>query len=173
MPTMTLLPDGASGHTYHWANSGGSSHEVSLSDDNGDTSYVACSANARQLTLTYANPSIAEANIASITSVQFTSSGRSTARTSASLVDISFNAPTAGFSETESYNPHAVIYETITGTARTTYDGIHDWSYSRLEDLQMLCTKNGTVDVYLSYLALIVTYTPAVTDSATFFGANF
>ena len=40
----------------------------------------------------------------------------------------------------------------------------------------MTCTKNGTIEVYLSYLALEVTYTEAgaaVTDNSTFFGANF
>ena len=40
----------------------------------------------------------------------------------------------------------------------------------------MRCTKFGTVNVQLSYLAIEVTYTEAVTtvaDNSTFFGANF
>ena len=171
---MKLLPDGSSGHTYHWANYGSISHEASLALDDGDTSYVACSANARQLTLTYANPSIAEAGIASITSVAFASSGRSTDRSNPALVDISFAAPTAGFSETCSYDAHAFSYETILGTARTTSDGSSAWTYSDLENLEMKCTKNGTVEVRLSYLALLVVYVEAVAaDNAIFFGTNF
>ena len=38
----------------------------------------------------------------------------------------------------------------------------------------MKCTKNGSNQVRLSYLALKVSYTEAVAaDNATFFGANF
>ena len=39
--------------------------------------------------------------------------------------------------------------------------------------LEMKCTKAQVTEVYLSYLALEVTYTEAVTANATFFGANF
>ena len=172
---MTLLPDGTGTTHPSWAAIGEGTRHECLDDDNGDTSYVKSSTSGRSMIIEYANPSVAEADIGSITSVQFTSSGRSTARTSASLVDISFNAPTAGFSETESYNPHAFVYETINGTARTTSDGSSAWTYSDLENLEMKCTKNGTVEVRLSYLALLVVYVEAVapTDNAIFFGTNF
>jgi hypothetical protein len=176
MATMILLPDGASGHTYHWAANTGT-HEDCLDDDNGDTSYVACSAANRQLNVTYANPSVAEADIASpngITSVRFLSSGRSTHRTTDSEVDIKFLTPTDYGEETMSYDNHASDYETINGTPRSTSDGSATWTYSDLENLSMKCTKNGSIQVRLSYLALEVTYTEAaVTDNATFFGANF
>jgi len=173
--TMILLPDGASGHTYHWAANTGT-HEDCLDDDNGDTSYVACSAANRQLNLTYANPSVAEGDIdfSVAPSVRFLSSGRSTHRTTDSEVDISFLTPTAGFLETVSYDSHPSSYETINGTPRSTSDGSATWTYSDLENLSMKCTKNGSIQVRLSYLALEVTYTEAaVTDNATFFGANF
>ena len=168
---MILLPDGSSGHTYHWAVNTGT-HEDALGSDDGDTSYVACSANNRQLILTYANPSVAEADIASIADVTFVSSGRSTDRSNPALVDIAFAAPTAGFSETASYNAHAFSYETILGTERTTSDGSNAWTYSDLENLQMKCTKNSTVQVRLSYLVLRISYIAAV-DNAIFFGTNF
>ena len=172
---MILLPDGASGHTYHWAAFPGT-HEDALGDDNGDTSYVMCSAAYRQLNVTYANPSVAEGDIdfSVAPSVRFLSSGRSTHRTTDSEVDISFLTPTAGFSETVSYDKHASSYETINGTARATSDGSAAWTYSDLENLSMKCTKNDSIQVRLSYLALEVTYTEAVAaDNATFFGANF
>ena len=173
---MILLPDGASGHTFHWAASGSMSHEENLETDDGDTSYVACSGANRYLIVTYANPSVAEGDIASIDSVRFLSSGRSTHRTTDSEVDISFLTPTAGFLETVSYDKHASSYETINGTARATSDGSAAWTYSDFENLSMRCIKNGSIQVRLSYLALEVTYTAAVTaeaDNATFFGANF
>ena len=42
-----------------------------------------------------------------------------------------------------------------------------------MEDLQIRCTKNGTAESRLSYVAFEVTYTATSADNATFFGANF
>ena len=169
---MILLPDGASGHTHDWvANTG--THQDALDDDNGDTSYVACSANGARLIVTFADPSdvtsvnsgVAEADIdfTQTVSVGFLSSGRSTNRRNASLVNTIFQAPSLYWSETVSYDAHASSYETINGTARTTSDGLSAWTYSDLEALALRITKNGIAEVRLSYLALLVTYTPAVT----------
>ena len=113
------------------------------------------------------------ADIASIESVRFLSSGKSVHRSDPSIVSIRFEAPTTGFSENASYDAHRTSFETINGTARTTSDGSNAWTYSNLEDLEMRCTKLFTIEVYLSYLALEVTYTEAVADNAVFFGANF
>ena len=162
MATMILLPVGASGHTTHWvANTG--THEDALGSDDGSTSYVACSSDARYLTLTYANPSVAEEDIASITSVRFLSSGKSAHRTNPSLVDIAFETPSGNPTETCSYDAHRTDFETINGISREYSDGVGgtDWTYSDLEDLEMTITKNGSIEIYLSYLALEVTYTEA------------
>ena len=170
---MILLPN-ATGTTHpSWVPVGeGTPHEC-LDDDNAATSYVKCSADTRTMLIEYANPSVAEADIASIESVRFLSSGKANHRTNPSLVAISFAAPTAGFSESVSYDAHRSNFETINGTARTTSDGSSAWTYSDLEELEMLCTKSGAVEVYLSYLALEVTYTEAAADNAVFFGTNF
>ena len=160
MATMILLPDGSSGHTSHWVENTGTHHFVLQSDD-GDTSYVACSAYGRQLILTFANPSVLEASISSITSVRFLSSGRHTGRSGGADVSIAFNAPTFGFAEAVNYNSSPTTYETINGTARTTSDGSSAWTYSDLENLQMRMTKVGTDTVRISYLALEVTYVEA------------
>ena len=174
MASMILLPDGSSGHTFHWEDYPATTHHDALDDDNGDTSFVSCDDNNESMIIEYANPSVAEADIASIESVRFLSSGKAVHRSAPSLVTISFEAPTAGFGEGVSYDAHRTNFETINGTARTTSDGSNAWTYSNLENLEMLCTKVGTVEVYLSYLALEVTYTEAVAaDNATFFGANF
>ena len=163
MATMILLPDGSSGHTFHWTANTGTHHDA-LDDDNGDTSYVQCSADARQLILTFADPSVAESAISSITSVRFLSTGRHTSRSGTADVDISFHQPTAGFSETVQYDAHPTSYETINGTARTSPNPLNlggAWTYSNLENLSLKLTKNGTVEVRMSYLALEVTYVPA------------
>ena len=170
---MILLPNATGAVHAHWAAVGEGTHHECLDDDNAATSYVKCSADGRQMTIEYANPSVAEADIASIDSVRFLSSGKANHRTDPSLVAISFAAPTAGFSETVSYDSHRTNFETINGTARTTSDGSNAWTYSNLEDLEMLCTKSGAIEVYLSYLALEVTYTEAAADNAIFFGTNF
>ena len=161
MATMILLPDGSSGHTTHWVDYPATTHQDALDDDNGDTSYVRTTSDGRYLNITYADPSVAEGDIASITSVRFLSSGRSTDRSNPALVDISFLTPTAGFSETATYLVHASSYTTINGTSRTTSDGSTAWTYSDLENLSMRMTKNGTEGVRVSYLALEVTYTEA------------
>ena len=160
MATMILLPDGSSGHTFHWAANTGTHHDA-LDDDNGDTSYVECSSNFRQLTVTYANPSVAEADISSITSVRFLTSGRSTQRLNPALVNTQFLTPTAGFIETLSYNASPSTYETLNGTSRTTSNGVASWTYSDLENLSLKMTKSGTVQVRVSYLAIEVTYVEA------------
>ena len=156
-----------------------------LDDDNGDTSYCVCSHDARYMILGFANPDdvtavnsgVAEADIdiSAGISVRFLSSGRSTSRRGASLLDIDYETPSGNPTESCSYDPHASSYETINGTARSDADGSSGgWSYSDLENLEMRCTKNSTRQLRLSYLALEVTYTEAVSaDNATFFGANF
>ena len=173
MATMILLPDDTGIVDSGWVAVGEATHHECLDDDNAATSYSKCSTDGDKVVIEYANPSVPDADIASIDSVRFLSSGKAIHRTNPSIVFISFQAPTAGFSETVSYDNHASSYETINGTARTTSDGSAAWTYSDLEALQMMCTKSLTVEVYLSYLALEVTYTEAVTDNAVFFGTNF
>ena len=173
MATMILLPDGTGTVDSEWVAVGEATHHECLDDDNAATSYSKCSTDGDKVVIEYANPSVAEADIASIDSVRFLSSGKSVHRTAPSLVAISFYRPTAGFSETASYDAHRTNFETINGTARTTSDGSSAWTYSDLENLEMRCTKAVTVEVLLSYLALEVTYTEAAADNAIFFGTNF
>ena len=173
MATMILLPN-ATGATHpEWVAVGETYHHQCLDDDNAATSYSKCSVNLRTMEIEYANPSVAEADIASIDSVRFLSSGKAVHRTDTSVVSISFEAPTAMFAETASYDAHRSSFETINGTARTTSDGSNAWTYSDLENLEMKCTKAFIIEVYLSYLALEVTYTEAAADNAIFFGTNF
>ena len=170
---MILLPDGTGTTDSGWVAVGETTHHECLDDDNAATSYVKCSTDSKSMRIAYANPSVAEANIASIDSVRFLSSGKSVHRTNPSAVTISFEAPTAGFSETVSYDAHRTNFETINGTARTTSDGSSAWTYSNLEDLELKCTKALATELYLSYLALEVTYTEAAADNSVFFGCNF
>ena len=170
---MILLPNATGASHSQWVAVGEGTRHECLDDDNAATSYVKCSNDLMYMIIEYANPSVAEANIASIDSVRFLSSGKSSHRSDPSVVAIAFEAPTAGFSENASYDAHRTDFETINGAARTTSDGSNAWTYSDLENLEMKCTKSLTVEVYLSYLALEVTYTEAAADNSVFFGTNF
>jgi len=173
MATMILLPNADGATDPEWVDVGEATHHDCLDDDNAATSYVKCSTDSKSMRIAYANPSVAEANIASIDSVRFLSSGKAVHRTNPSLVRIEFAAPTVGFAEIVSYDAHRTNFETINGIARATSDGSNAWRYSDLENLEMNCTKVATIEVYLSYLALEVTYTEAAADNSIFFGTNF
>ena len=172
---MTLLPDGDNNVSSDWQPVGTVDAWDALTTDNGATSYVKCNDANETMIIEYANPSVAEADIDTITSVRFLSSGRSTHRTTGSRVLIDFAVPSGNPSEGVRYDPHPTSYETINGAARLYSDGSSAaWTYSNLEALELTCTKVIAIQVYLSYLALEVTYTEAVSaDNATFFGANF
>ena len=177
MPNMTLLPSGSSSVSGDWIPVGETTaHEALASNDDG-TSYVKCDDNNETMIIEFANPSVAEGDIDTINSVQFLSLGKSAHRTDPSVVSMSFEAPAgvAAYPELCSYNPHRTNWETINGGIRTASDGVGGtaWTYSDLENLEMRCTKSLTVEVHLSFLALKVSYTEAVADNATFFGANF
>ena len=184
MPTQYLMPTFDAPSSLAWVAVGESTRHECLDDIDGDTSYVKCSANGRSMIIGYINPSeiapphgnytdaFEEHEVGSITSVRFWSQGRHTGRTGTADVDISFQSPTAGFSETAQYNACPSAYTAVFGTTRTTSDGSNPWTYADLEALTMKCTKNGTNEVRLSTLWLEVVWVRA-DGKAPFFGANF
>ena len=176
MATFIMLPDSTSGHTLHWAAVGESTHHECLDDDNGDTSYVQCSSDARRIDLGFANPSVAEEDIGSIDSVRFLSSGRCTLGRFGSRVKVSWESPTGNADTNNIYDLHTSNYETINGASLTSSDGSGTaWTYSDLEGASIRLTKVLIPQVRLSYFALEVTYTApvTVTDNSIFFGSNF
>ena len=174
MATMILLPNATGISSAHWIAVGESTRHECLDDDNDGTSYVKCDDDNESMNIEFSNPTVAEGDIASIDSVRFLSSGKSAHRSVVSLVDIKFYVP-PGYPESCVYLAHRSSYTSINGTARTTAPLGGAWTYANLENFEMQCTKDGTVEVYLSYLVIEVTYTEAVsaTHNATFFGANF
>jgi hypothetical protein len=175
MATMILLPDGTGISSANWVAVGEGTRHECLDDDNDNTSYVKSSTNLVHMIIEYANPSVEEADIDTIDSVRFLSSGKSIHRTNPSRVQIEYDTSgVSAYDEIVAYDAHRTNYESISGTSRTTSDGTDAWTYANLEALELKCTKVQAQEVYLSYLALEVTYTKAVSaDNATFFGANF
>ena len=173
---MILLPNGQNNVSVHWLPIPfGQTASNALDDDNGATSYVKCNDNNETMIIEYANPSVAEGDIASIDSVRFLSSGRSTHRTFSSRVAFDYEVPSGNPQQIAFYAATRSAFTTVNGTARSDANGTSGgWTYADLEALEMKCTKAQTTEVYLSYLALEVTYTEAVAaDNATFFGTNF
>ena len=175
MATMILLPDGSNNVSSDWIIVGiGSIHHALMFDD-GTTAYVKCDDTGERMGIEFANPSVLEADITSIDSVRFLSSGKSTDRLSTTRIALEFYVPSGNATENAVYAAHRTNFTTINGTARQYSDGSSAvWTYANLQDLELRVTMASSIEVYLSYLALEVTYTPAVSaDNATFFGANF
>jgi len=183
MATMILLPDGTHDVSAHWGNVGAPTISVALTTDDGATSYATCDNHGASMVVDFAEPDVvtsansgvAEADIASIESVRFLSSGKSTHRSSVTRLNIEFDTPSGNASHLAIYNAHRTDFTTVNGTAMVASDGNANtaWTYSDLENLAMEVTQVGTIEVYFSYFAMEVAFTLAVTDNATFFGANF
>jgi len=171
MATMTLLPNSSPGvgAGSGWSWSGGTSFHDVLDSNDGDTSYAASDGtNDGVFDITgFRDPTVAAADIASITSVQYTTRGKRAIRSRLTAnCDFEYLVP-SGFLETMNY---ATVYSTEDGTARTTKPDGSVWTYSDLEGLQMRMTKNGIITLRLTYLAIIVTY---ISSNTVFFGTNF
>jgi len=177
MATMILLPDGSNGVSSDWIVVGAGSVKNALMFDDGVTAYVKCDDVTETMNIEFANPSVAEGDIDTIDSVRFLSSGKSNHRSSPTRISVAYYDPFGNPSENANYLAHRTNFTTINGTARPYSNGSGvgsvDWTYANLEDLEMRVTMASIYEVYFSYLAMEVTYTPAATDNATFFGANF
>ena len=171
---MILLPNGSSGVSSDWEPVGAGSVQNALMYDDGATAYVKCDDVTARMNIEFANPSVAEGDIDTIDSVRFLSSGKANHRSSSTRISVEFYDPLGNPTENANYLAHRSNFTTINGTARPYSDGSHNWVYSNLEDLEMRVTMSSVIEVYFSYLAMEVTYTPAAAaDNATFFGANF
>ena len=173
---MILLPGGENNVSVHWEYVGSGISNVwgALTTDNGRLSYAKCDDTTESFQIDFANPSVAEGAIDTIDSVRFLSSGKSAHRSDTTRCSFRYYVPSGNLDQNAVYDAHRTNFTTINGNANAYSDGSSAaWTYANLEDLQMRCTMASTVEVYLSYLAMEVTYTPAGADNATFFGANF
>ena len=173
---MILLPNGSNNESSDWVIVGAASFADALDSDDGITSYVKCNDINESFQIEFANPLVAEADIDTIDSVRFLSSGKSAHRTNTTRCSFLYYVPSGNGAENAIYNAHRTDFTTAKGTARSHANGTSGgWTYANLEDLVMRCTMTSTVEAYVSYFAMEVTYTPATAaaDNATFFGANF
>ena len=174
MATMTLTPDGLSASTGWAANTG--TINAALEANDGDTTYAEAGTDTETCTLTFSAPSVAESGISSITSVQFLTFGRFPARGSGGTnVDFEYEVgASSGLGETINY-PNSSPHASRDGTVRTVNPTGSAWTYSNLEDAQIVLTKNtaSSPDVRITMVNILVTYAAKATDNAVFFGTNF
>ena len=180
MATFIMLPNGTA--LSEWtASAGGTAAYTDVDDDNGDTqyAYVTGSASGARLILDMATPSVPSGDVSSIDSVQIKGSLSKTLGGS-SFVKF-FQIGTAADSSAISNGEDTITvasggYVLHSGTAETTSDGSNAWVYGDLAGLQIRAEKfrnDRFGQLKLSYFYAEVTYTPAATTNATFFGANF
>ena len=173
---MILLPDGSNNESADWIVVGAATFQDALDSDDGGTSYMKCDDIDESFQIEFAAPGVAEGDITSIDSVRFLSSGKAVHRTNTTRCTMKYYEPSGNSDEHAVYNAHRTDFTTINGTARSYSDGSSAaWTYANLEDLVMRCTLTSSIEAYVSYFAIEVTYTPAgvSADNATFFGANF
>ena len=177
MPTMRLTPDAGGASTLGWTTNA-SDNVTAIASDDGTTafgsSYVQSTGNNSMTGIGFSNPSVAEGDIASITSVQWSAVGRCPARGSSGTdVVITYNTP-SGFAETINFFNNR-NYEVEAGTARTAKPDTSAWSYSDLEGLKLnVSHASGEPTMRMAVLYIDVVYVAAaVTDNAVFFGTNF
>ena len=178
MAQFFLLPDGTAG-TNNWTCSTGSDF-VDLVDEDDDSTYIYETLLNGEITYTFANPSVSESDIDFTEDV--TVSAFAHAHYTHSGASVNMQITTTGTGITLPGVTVAVddsAYPTYSGTTGTIKSVGTDWDYDGLEDIQMKlkCVGRPARFTYLSvsYIFFRVDYTAvvAVTDNATFFGANF
>ena len=179
MATFYLLPDGVTG-TNNWTCSVGSDF-VTLVDEDFDGTYIWETLINGEITYTFADPSVAEANIDFGEDV--TVSAFAHAHYTHSALVAFLQLTTAGTDillPGVTQNVDDSVYPAYAGTSGTTKNAGVDWDYAGLQNLQMKLklTNRAARFHYLrvSYVFFQVDYTEAavaVTDNATFFGSNF
>ena len=176
---MILLPNGQNNVSSDWVKYGAPSINEALQTNDGNTSYCSCNDANEYMIIEFAAPSVAEAGIdfGETVSVRYLSSGRADHRSAASLVGIAYETPSGNPSQINSYDPSPDSFESLNGVVREYSDGALGGTaltYSDLENLEIRCTKILTIPVVLTYLAMRIDFTEAVSaDNATFFGTNF
>ena len=178
MATFYLVPDGTTG-TNNWTCSTGSDF-VDLVDEDDDSTYIFEISLNHEINYTFANPSIAEANIDFDEDVTVSAFAHAHYTEAGASVDMQMRTNGTGI-----LLPAVTVavddstYPAYAGKSGTSKAIGSTWDYAGLQNLQMLlkCTGRPARFNFLrvSYVFFRVDYTAVatVTGNATFFGSNF
>jgi hypothetical protein len=165
-----MLPDGVTG-TNEWDNpSGGTAAASNFDEDNDDTDYGRC-INNEEISLTFADPSVDESAIGSITSVQIKTKSRYTNTVGVTSVNLKITMGTtnAGIGISNGTTTVAVAgsgtYQDINSDVEEYRIGTTAWSYASLEALKVKLEGSGIFARFkrlrTSYVYAEVIYEPA------------
>ena len=181
MAFFLMLPDGTTG-TNEWGNVGGASHQVSTQSDDDDTSYIYENRDGHEITLTTANPSVAEAGIDFDEDVTVRPFATAHYEGGSGTVDMDIKVTGTGITLS------AATVNVAVDSSYPIYYGLNngykalgsDWDYAGLQNAQVYLECASRPDRFsnlrVSYVAIRVDYTAVavgVADNATFFGTNF
>ena len=181
MPVVNLLPNGDVSNSPAWTIGTGSDVYAVLDDDDtghvsSDSSDIEATAAGKICEVEFQNHSLdAETTIDSVQAiVKHNNRGRGTSY----AIKVEINHSGGTYYSEVIFGSGAASWVTASLTSRTSSDGIGGtpWTLGEIDGLQMnlelQSISGGTVGITYAYF--IVTYTTAaVTDNATFFGANF
>ena len=182
MPTFILTPNGDVIQAWD-SSGGGTSSYTDVDNDNGDTEYAFSNTNAERMIVDMTGPLGAGISPSDVDTIDSVTIKASAAKTLTGLSQMYFQQ--VGISADSSLINNGIdtitvtaggSYSTYSGTTETTSDGTNAWVYGDLTGLQLRITKfrnDRSGELRISYLYAEVAYTAAVTDNATFFGANF
>ena len=180
MATFIMLPNGD--NLQQWDSSGGgTSSYTDVDNDNGDTEYAFSNTTGERMVVDLVPSPVASGDVDTINSVTIKASVKKYSIGTAYLT-LQQTGTAADSSAISNGSDTITIassgtYSTISGTAETTSDGSDAWVYGDLAGLQIRLDKfrnDRFGELRISYLYAEVDYTAAaVTDNATFFGANF
>ena len=190
MANVTMLPDGVTG-INEWTNSGGASFEASCAADDGASSYIYEQASANnEITFTMANPLVPEASIdfdetvtvQAFMKADYTFVGGTDLGAPHTYTYLKIQITGTGISlgaQSKTLITEDGSYPLYSGTAFGFKSVGTAWDYAGLQNCQVKLENTSRParfhPIRVSYVYIKVTYTEvaAVTDNATFFGANF
>ena len=193
MANFTMLPDGVdTGQPNEWHASSGSNFAALVASDDGASNYIYEQARpSQEITLTMANPSVAEASIDFNESVtvqaymkaDYTFVGGVDVGAPHTYTYLKIQITGSGISlgaASKTLTTEDGSYPLYSGLAHTNKAIGTDWDYAGLQNCQVKLENTSRPrrfhPIRVSYVYIKVTYTEvvaAVTDNATFFGANF
>ena len=181
MATFIMLPNGTGSITWD-ASDGGTPSYTHIDNDNGDTEYLYSNTNGERIIVDIQSPSDAgvdSGDVDTINTVTLKLSGVKTLLGAGSVTvqQLGTAADSSSIANGTDSITLSGTYATYSGTAQTTSDGSDAWVYGDLAGLQLRVNQFRSPRFgqnRISYLYAEVDYThAAVTNNATFFGANF
>tara|TARA_Y100000034_G_C6752695_1_gene334742 strand:+ start:139 stop:681 length:543 start_codon:yes stop_codon:yes gene_type:complete len=180
MAYFLMLPDGTTG-TNEWQTNGAATPQAAVTSDDDQTSYIYETRQGHEITLTMANPGVAEETIDFDEDISLRAFTTAHYDHGSGTVDMDIQVTGTGIMLAAATVNVAVdnSYPSYVGLTNMYKSLGSDWDYTALENSQIYLECTSRPDRFsslrVSYAFIRVDYTAIVVaaDNATFFGANF